>query len=55
VDIAAAQLVARERGIVVELFDEPPLSDAPLDLVPRSRLAAAATPEGCARLASALR
>jgi myo-inositol-1(or 4)-monophosphatase len=54
VDIAAAQLVARERGIAVELFDEPPLSAAPLDLVPRSRLAAAATPEACARLARAL-
>jgi hypothetical protein len=54
VDIAAAQLVARERGITVELFDDPPLSAAPLDLVPRSRLAAAGTPGACARLASAL-
>jgi myo-inositol-1(or 4)-monophosphatase len=54
VDIAAAQLVARERGITVELFDDPPLSAAPLDLVPRSRLAAAGTPDACARLASAL-
>jgi myo-inositol-1(or 4)-monophosphatase len=55
VDIAAAQLVVRERGIAVELFDEPPLAAAPLDLVPRSRLAAAATPDACARLADALR
>ena len=49
VDIAAAQLVALERGVAVELFDEPPLAAAPLDLVPRSRLAAAATPEAPAR------
>jgi myo-inositol-1(or 4)-monophosphatase len=55
VDIAAAQLLVRERGLAVELFDEPPLSAAPLDLVPRSRLAAAGTPEGCARLSAALR
>ena len=45
VDIAAAQLLVRERGLVVELFDDPPLSAAPLDLVPRSRIAAAGTPE----------
>ncbi len=49
VDIAAAQLLVRERGLAVELFDEPPLSAAPLDLVPRSRLAAAATPAALAR------
>ena len=49
VDIAAAQLVALERGVTVELFDEPPLAAAPLDLVPRSRLAAAATPGTPAR------
>jgi myo-inositol-1(or 4)-monophosphatase len=55
VDIAAAQLVALERGVTVELFDEPPLATAPLDLVARSRLAAAATPDACARLANALR
>jgi myo-inositol-1(or 4)-monophosphatase len=54
VDIAAAQLLVRERGLTVELFDEPPLSAAPLDLVPRSRLVAAGTPEACARLAAAL-
>jgi myo-inositol-1(or 4)-monophosphatase len=54
VDIAAAQLLVRERGLAIELFDEPPLADAPLDLVPRSRLAAAGTPEACARLATAL-
>jgi myo-inositol-1(or 4)-monophosphatase len=54
VDIAAAQLLVRERGLAVELFDGPPLTAAPLDLVPRSRIAAAATPDSCARLASAL-
>ena len=54
VDIAAAQLVARERGIALELFDDPPLLAAPLDLVPRSRIAAAATPQLCRRLADAL-
>jgi myo-inositol-1(or 4)-monophosphatase len=55
VDIAAAQLLVRERGLAVELFDDPPLSAAPLDLVPRSRLAAAGTPGACAQLAAALR
>jgi myo-inositol-1(or 4)-monophosphatase len=54
VDIAAAQLLVRERGLAVELFDGPPLTAAPLDLVPRSRIAAAATPEMCARVAAAL-
>ena len=55
VDIAAAQLLVRERGLAVELFDDPPLSAAPLDLVPRSRIAAAGTPELCARIAAALK
>ena len=55
VDIAAAQLLLGELGIAVELFDDPPLTSAPLDLVTRSRLAAAATPELVAALASALR
>ncbi len=54
VDIAAAQLLLGELGIAVELFDDPPLASAPLDLVTRSRLAAAATPELVAALASAL-
>jgi myo-inositol-1(or 4)-monophosphatase len=54
VDIAAAQLLVRERGLAVELFDDPPLSAAPLDLVPRSRLAAAATAEACSALAQTL-
>jgi myo-inositol-1(or 4)-monophosphatase len=54
VDVAAAQLLVQERGLAVELVDEPPLSDAPLDLVARSRIAAAGTPELCRRLAQAL-
>ena len=53
VDIAAAQLLVRERGLAVELFDDPPLVAAPLDLVPRSRIAAAGRLR-CARIAAAL-
>jgi myo-inositol-1(or 4)-monophosphatase len=55
VDIAAAQLLVRERGFAVELFEDPPFSAAPLDLVPRSRIAAAGTPELVAELVAALR
>ncbi len=54
VDIAAAQLLVRECGLAIELFDDPPFGAAPLDLVQRSRLAAAATPPLVAELASAL-
>ena len=54
VDVAAAQLLVREQGLAAELVDEPPLLDAPLDLVSRSRIAAAGTPELCRRLAQAL-
>jgi myo-inositol-1(or 4)-monophosphatase len=54
VDIAAAQLLVRERGLALELFDDPPFARAPLDLVQRSRLAAAATPELVSALARAL-
>ena len=54
VDIAAAQLFVREVGLAIELFEQPPLEDAPLDLEGRSRVAAAGTPELCARLAAAL-
>lgn len=55
VDIAAAQLLVRERGLAIELFEDPPFTSAPLDLVTRSRVAAAATPELVAALGSALR
>ena len=44
VDIAAAQLLVRERGIAIELSDDPPFGAAPLDLTGRSRVVAAATP-----------
>lgn len=54
VDIAAAQLLVRECGLAVELFEDPPFDAAPLDLGARSRLAAAASPELVAQLAAAL-
>ncbi len=55
VDIAAAQLLVREQGLAIELFEAPPFVDAPLDLEPRSRVVAAANDDVCARLADALR
>ena len=55
VDIAAAQLLVRECGLAIELFDDPPFGAAPLDLVPRSRVAAAGSDELVATLAAALR
>ncbi len=54
IDIAAAQLLVRERGYAIELFEDPPFAAAPLDLEGRSRLVAAATPALCADLANAL-
>ena len=54
VDIAAAQLLVREVGCAVDLFEAPPFAAAPLDLEGRSRVVAAATPELCAELAAAL-
>jgi myo-inositol-1(or 4)-monophosphatase len=54
VDIAAAQLLVRERGLAIDLFDAPPFGSAPLDLEGRSRVVAAGTPELCRKLASAL-
>jgi myo-inositol-1(or 4)-monophosphatase len=55
IDIAAAQLLVRERGYAIELFEDPPFGKAPLDLVQRSRVAAAGTDELCAKVAAALR
>jgi myo-inositol-1(or 4)-monophosphatase len=55
VDIAAAQLLARECGLAIELFEDPPFESAPLDLVPRSRVVAAGSPALVAELAAALR
>jgi myo-inositol-1(or 4)-monophosphatase len=54
VDIAAAQLLVRERGFAIELPDAPPIGSAPLDLAGRSRVAAAGTAELCRRLGHAL-
>ena len=45
VDIAAAQLLVRECGLAIELFEDPPFGAAPLDLGTRSRVAAAGSPE----------
>ena len=54
VDIAAGQLLVRECGLEIELFEDPPFADAPLDLVGRSRVAAAGTTELCRTLEAAL-
>jgi myo-inositol-1(or 4)-monophosphatase len=54
VDIAAAQLLVRERGLAVDLPGAPPFEDAPLDVAARSQVVAAATPELCAELFSRL-
>ena len=54
VDIAAAQLLVRERGLAIDLPDAPPFDAAPLDVEGRSRVVAGGTPEVCARLAHAL-
>jgi myo-inositol-1(or 4)-monophosphatase len=56
VDIAAAQLLCRELGLAIDLFDvEEPFGAAPLDLEHRSRVVAAGSEAVCARLAAALR
>jgi myo-inositol-1(or 4)-monophosphatase len=54
IDIAAAQLLLRERGCAIELFEDPPFGRAPLDLGQRSRVVAAATDELCAHVAAGL-
>ena len=54
VDIAAGQLLVREQGLAIELFEDPPFARAPLDLVGRSRVVAAGTTELCTMLANAL-
>jgi len=53
VDIAAAQLLVRECGLAIELFDDPPFGEGPLDLVTRSRVAAAGSQELVQQLAGA--
>ena len=54
VDFAAAQLIVRERGFAIELFDEPPIGACPLDLAARSRVVAAGNEEVCRLIAEAL-
>jgi myo-inositol-1(or 4)-monophosphatase len=54
VDVASAQLLVRERGLALELPDDPPFVAAPLDLAGRSRIVAGATPVVCTELASRL-
>jgi myo-inositol-1(or 4)-monophosphatase len=55
VDIAAAQLLCRELGLAVDLFDvDEPFGAAPLDLEQRSRVVAAGTTEVCTGIARAL-
>ena len=54
VDIAAAQLLVRERGLAIDLFDDPPFDAAPLDVEGRSRVVAAGNDDLCRRLAQAL-
>jgi myo-inositol-1(or 4)-monophosphatase len=55
VDIAAAQLLVRERGFSIELPDAPPFGTAALDLEGRSRVAAAGNDDLCLLLGQALR
>jgi myo-inositol-1(or 4)-monophosphatase len=55
VDIAAAQLLVRECGLAIDLFEDPPFASAPLDLSARSRVAAAGSRELVEQLARALR
>ncbi len=55
VDIAAAQLLVRECGLAIELFEDPPFVDGLLDLEQRSRVAAAGSGGLVAELARALR
>jgi len=55
VDIAAAQLLVRERGLTIELPDrDRPFGEAPLDLEGRSRVVAAGNSDLCRQLAAAL-
>ena len=55
VDIAAAQLLCREVGLAVDLFDvEDSFGAAPLDLEQRSRVVAAGSEGTCGRIAAAL-
>jgi myo-inositol-1(or 4)-monophosphatase len=54
VDVAAGQLAVRERGYVVANADGGEFDDAPLDLVSRSRIAAAGSEDLCAQVIAGL-
>jgi myo-inositol-1(or 4)-monophosphatase len=54
VDIAAAQLLVRERGLAIDLPEDHSFNGAALDVVARSRVVAAATDERCRELYAAL-
>jgi myo-inositol-1(or 4)-monophosphatase len=54
VDVAAGQLAVREQGFIVANADGGEFGAAPLDLVARSRIAAAGTDELCATLIAGL-
>jgi myo-inositol-1(or 4)-monophosphatase len=54
VDIAAAQLLVRERGLAIDLPAAQPFDAAPLDTEGRSRVVAAATPALCEELSAAI-
>jgi myo-inositol-1(or 4)-monophosphatase len=55
VDVAAGQLFVRERGLACANVDgDDRFADAPLDLVPRSRIAAAGTDDVCRQVIAAM-
>ena len=54
VDIAAAQLLVRERNVAIDLPQDAPFGAARLDVEGRSRVVAAATPDRCNELAARL-
>ena len=54
VDIAAAQLLVRELGYAIDLFEARPFERAPLDVAGRSRVVAAGTRQLCLQIADAL-
>ena len=56
VDVAAAQLLIHEQGLSIANVDgADAFAEAPLDLVPRSRVAAAGTDDLCRLVANGLR
>jgi myo-inositol-1(or 4)-monophosphatase len=55
VDVAAAQLLVTELGLVAGLPDDGPMAEAPLDLEGRSRIVAAASQEHYDQVVGALR